>query len=343
MKFLKEQFLLLFGILFYGKCFSQTTYIDNWFSNNCNYCVSLDTVKKKKELNLALSPWHNAHVAFTNKDYKKANYYLLQDKYTKEELKTIFKGHLALRLGLYDNAEKYFKDSLLIKSEAGNISQIIFKSLGQLYNNKKDYDSAILYYKKVEANNNLPAKLKNEVKESLAGISLIKREFVNAETSYKDLLKIYNKSNDSLSLSRVYANLGNLYFEQYKDELAKRYFDSAYVLAKPSKDLPLRSFITYNLYIVSEAMKKHEQAVLYLKEYTVLQDSIQKENTVWQVAQQKEDFNIAKKEAEIERKTAQRNLFLFFFSFRCFCSRFLSFCWSFFFCLCFCCLFCRFL
>ncbi|MGG8496623.1 tetratricopeptide repeat-containing sensor histidine kinase [Tenacibaculum sp. TC6] len=306
----KRYCFLFIGIVQVG--FSQTTYIEDFFIKNCNSCYQTTKETTVKLPDTYEYAWHNAHVAFSNKDYEKVNYYLLKDTYTNPDLKKIIQSHLLFRLKLYDEAEKQIRDLEKVKDEDYHV--IIAKTLGDFYE-KRNYDSAIVYYHKIIEEKNISIQLKNEVNESLAYIHLSKKEFKKAETSYKALLKVYKKDKDKKirSLARVYSNLGNLYFEQYKDELAKRYFDSAYVLAKPSKDLPLRSFIVYNLYIVSEAMKEHEKAVLYLKEYTVLQDSIQKENTVWQVAQQKEAFNIAKKEAEIETKTAQRNLFLFFF------------------------------
>ncbi|CAM1356157.1 tetratricopeptide repeat-containing sensor histidine kinase [Tenacibaculum halocynthiae] len=299
-----KRYTVFFVFLHYG-CFSQTGYIDDWFSNNCDYCVSLNA--KQKKLDKDKITWHKAHIAFENKDYKKANYYLLSDKHSFIEKKHILQGHIFLRLGVYDKVKKYFNDSILKKNEKYNL--LILKSLADFYE-KKNKDSAIVYYKKILKYNTIPYKLENEVHESLAYINLSKRQFGKAEISYKILLKKCKKNNDSLFLARIFSSLGNLYFEQYQDKKAKKYFDTAYTVVKPLKNLRIKSNISHNLYIVSEALKEHKQAIKYLKEYNVFQDSIQKENTIWQVAQQKEVFNIEKKQVEIDKRTAQRNVFI---------------------------------
>ncbi|CAL2095082.1 HAMP domain-containing sensor histidine kinase [Tenacibaculum sp. 190524A02b] len=248
--------------------------------------------------------WHNAHLAFSKKDYKKVNHYLLNDHLTNDDVKTILYSHLFFRLKLHDNAEKEIR-----KLTNNDYSLIKLKSLGDFFE-IKNQDSAVVYYESVLKYEKLPEQLLNEVNESLAYINLTKKKFKKAEASYKKLLNTYKTYNDVSSSTRVYANLGNLYFEQYQDLKAKQYFDSAYVTSKSIKNLNLKSSITHNLYIVSEALKEHKQAIKYLKEHNILQDSIQKEATIWKIAEQKEAFNLAKKQAEIDKKTAQRNILI---------------------------------
>jgi len=59
-----------------------------------------------------------------------------------------------------------------------------------------------------------------------------------------------------------------------------------------------------------EISKEHEKAIQYYKEHTLLKDSLQKQNTLWQVAKEKEAFNMAQKQAELDVITAQRNTFI---------------------------------
>ncbi|RBW55224.1 hypothetical protein DS884_16475 [Tenacibaculum sp. E3R01] len=303
----KVKFLLYFLFFFSYLSFSQTSYVKEFFSENCTICGNLDTVNLDKLPDLEKNAWHNAHISFIDNDYEKVSYYLLKDENTNNKLKSILQGHLFLRLKIYDKAEFFFRKKILKNDEKYRL--IVMKSLGEFYEGR-NYDSAVFYYSEILKYKSLPYKLESELNESLAFLNSSKREFKKAEVLYLDLLKAYKKHNDSLSLARVYSNLGNLYFEQYQDKKAKKYFDSAYVVVKPLRNFQLKSFITHNLYIVSEALKEHKEAVGYLKEYNVFQDSIQKENTVWQIAQQKEAFNIEKKQIEVDKKTAQRNIFI---------------------------------
>ncbi|MGH1387742.1 ATP-binding protein [Kordia sp.] len=137
-----------------------------------------------------------------------------------------------------------------------------------------------------------------------------KENYKLADSLYRKVLKRYKKNQDSIQIARNYSNLGNLYFEQYQDILALKYFDSAYKFSKPLKDLELKSTIAYNMHVIFELSKKHDKAILYLKEYTALNDSLQKQNALWEVAQEKEAHNIAQKQAELDIKTAERNTFI---------------------------------
>lgn len=293
--------------LFWSFSYAQTTYIDDFFSEKCSYCQNKEVSNAVILSDKPEHAWHNAHVTFSNKDYKKVNYYLLKDQKTSSQLKKMLQGYLFFRLKLYNESEKCFRDAVFKNDTVFHLIQL--KSLADFYE-RKNYDSATFYSERILHQKKLPYKLKNEVYESLAFLNLSKKKFDKAEVSYLSLLAIYKKAKDSIAFARVYSNLGNLYFEQYKDEKAQQYFDSAYTVSKSLKNLTLKKDITHNLYIVSEALKEHENAVKYLKEYSAIKDTIQKENTIWQIAQQKETFNVAKKQAETDKRTAQRNVFI---------------------------------
>lgn len=286
--------------------FSQDSYLEDFFLSKCNVCNSLES--KGEVIKEEVYAWHQAHLSFSEKDYEKVNYFLLKDSYTDKALKNILQAHLLFRLKLFSKAEEKIRT---IRDE--NYHLIRKKSLG-LFFERRDYDSAVFYYKKILSTKKIPNKLENEVNESLAYLNLSKKEFKKAEDSYFFLLKTYKRAKDLKSLARVYSNLGNLCFEQYRDLEAKQYFDSAYVAVSSLNEIKLRKDILYNLYIVSEALKEHKQAIKYLKEYNVLKDSIHVENTVWKIAEQKEAFNIAAKQVEIDQKTRQRNIFIVFFT-----------------------------
>ncbi|TCI93569.1 tetratricopeptide repeat-containing sensor histidine kinase [Tenacibaculum sp. M341] len=293
-------------------CFSQTSYVEDWFLNECEQCLFLSDKKVLLPDN-ELNAWHNARVAFFKDDYKQANYYLLKDNLGKEEEKTLLKGHIMLGLGVYNKAMSYFKHKSLLNNKSYEL--ILQKSLIDGFYANKQYDSVAFYCKKILQTNKVSVKLENEVRELLAYINLLHKDFKGAEFSFQKLLSNYKINNDSIAIARVYSSLGNLFFEQYKDNKAKQYFDSAYIKSRFLKNLKLKRDIVYNLYIVSEALKKHKKAVSYLKEYNVLKDSIQTEKTIWEVAQHKEAINLAKKQAEVNKKTAERNiLFIVFVS-----------------------------
>lgn len=307
MKSFKHIFFLLFFTI--GNIvFAQSSYVDEWFSKNCTHC-KLNNKHNSLLPDIPKNTWHNAHVSFAKGDYTKTDYYLLKDQHTSDTLKQLLQGHLLLQLGITEKAKNHFVN--IFTTQNLNIQQFVYKSLGDLYYKNRIYDSIHTYYKKAfEVPIPQSRYLKSEIYENLAFIAVSNKKFKDAEISYQKILNIYKKPFDSIPVARTYSNLGNLYYEQYQDQKAKQYFDSAYVTSKTLKDLELRRSITYNLYLVNEVLKRSPEAVKYLKEYKTINDSLQKQNHVWEVAKQKEAFAIAQKQSEVDLKTAQRNVFI---------------------------------
>ena len=288
---------------------SQNSYLDNWFYENCEFCKNSLIQRDSILSEIPTNAWHNAHVSFAHKDYKNASHYALKDHKTDTTLTRLLQGRVLLQLGIYDRA-KYLLTHTPIYNDIGR-QDFVYRSLGELYYKKKAYDSAIFYFQKALALTvERGCYFENEIQENLAFIMLSKKRFKKAETLYKALLDAYKEHHDSIPITRTYSNLGNLYFEQYEDEKAKRYFDSAYHISRPLHDMQLKRKIAYNLYLVSEALQQPQEALGYFKEYSGIKDSLEQQNIVWQVAQEKEAFAIAQKQAELDLKTTQRNTFI---------------------------------
>ncbi|MFK7749064.1 MAG: ATP-binding protein [Kordia sp.] len=285
----------------------QNSYTDQWFANNCQYCKKTSYLDKKSSL--ATDAWHNAHTSFANTKFKEAKRYILTDNKTNDTLKTLLEKHILIQLGVENDAKQFFHT--IGSTQNKSIKQFVYKSLGKLYFNEQKYDSAIIYYDK---SLKIPITQSHyftcEILENKAYIHLKNGAFETADSLSKKILRLYKQHQDSIQIARNYSNLGNLYFEQYKDKLAKKYFDSAYTYSKSLKDLELKSNIAYNLYMILEVSKKHEAAIKYYKEHKALNDSLQKQNAIWEVAQEKEAFNIAQKQTELDLKTAERNTFI---------------------------------
>ncbi len=294
--------------MFSVSVFTQNTYSETWFVNCCEYCKENPNDQGKIQTGNEYA-WHNAHVSLLKRNYKRAKKYILEDRETNDSLKQLFENHLLYTLGVEEEAKRYL---LSLRNTSNlNIKQFVFKNLGTCYLRKQEYDSANFYFEealKVPLQHSY--QFKTEIAENQAYILVFKKQYAQANEIYQEIVKTSKKKLDTHQIVKTYSNIGNSYFEQYKDELAKTYFDSAYVFSKPLKDLELKSTIAYNLYLLAEVSKTHESAIQYFKEYTMLNDSLQKQNMLWQVAQEKEAFNIAQKQAELDLKTAQRNLFM---------------------------------
>lgn len=307
MKLYKHHFVVIF-LFTVISVFGQNSHTEIWFIDHCQYCTQ-NPQNRFKIMSDDNNAWHNAHVSLSTNNFKTSKRYILEDIKTDDTLKQLFQNHLLSKLGVENEAKNYFLSIQSTKNK--DIKQFVYKSLGSLYLGKKQYDSANFYFEKALA---IPLKqsyhFKNEIAENQAYIFLLKEKYKEANQLYKRILETSRSRRDTFQVARIYSNLGNLYFEQYKDQIALKYFDSAYKSSKHIKDLELKSTITYNMYLISEVLKEHKNAISYLKEHSVINDSLQKQNVLWQVAQEKEDHNIAQKQAELDLKTAQRNTFI---------------------------------
>jgi signal transduction histidine kinase len=113
-------------------------------------------------------------------------------------------------------------------------------------------------------------------------------------------------------------NLANLYYEQYKDDLAIYYFKKSYETSKKAKAFDKKRDASKNMAVIEENRGDFKQALFYRKEFDQWKDSLYDQNKVWAVADFEKKFAVAQKQKQIkvlevenQLKNSQRN-WLFF-------------------------------
>ena len=198
------------------------------------------------------------------------------------------------------------------------------------------------YYKVVKQLGDLSLE-KGDFRKALSQYSAIKEQFLKAETTlesgrfyhnigichfhlnaFKSAEKnlflaetILKKEEDSKGLISTYMDLGNVYYAQYKDQLAIPYFEKAYLLSKSISDFEIKQNTALNMAVVEENRKNAIRALNYRKEYDIWRDSLNDQNKVWALAEQEKKFAVAQKEKELavlttknEKKNAERNMYV---------------------------------
>ena len=139
-------------------------------------------------------------------------------------------------------------------------------------------------------------------------------DFESAKKHLDRGFAILQQEKDTVSLIGAYMNIGNLYYEQYKDDLAIPYFEQAYKLSKNIKNLEIKHNAVLNMAIVAENKKDLAAALSYRKEYEKWSDSLYDQNKVWDIAQLEKQLMEKQKEKEIDvleavnkAKIAERN------------------------------------
>lgn len=116
----------------------------------------------------------------------------------------------------------------------------------------------------------------------------------------------------------AYGDIANLYYNQFKDNLAIPYFEKAYTLSKKVNRYDLKKISALNLAVVEENRKNFEKSILYRKEAEKWNDSLTDQNKIWALAEVEKKFALKQKQKEIEvlevkneiRETQRNALFI---------------------------------
>ena len=192
--------------------------------------------------------------------------------------------------------------------------------LGSIALELEEYSKALKYFLKVRE---LPKQERNKIKKSAIyqniGICYLHLEkYSICEKYLSESLKLQEKEGDTTMLIVSYMNVANMYYNQYKDDLAIPLFEKAYALSKTGGNFKVKQNAALNMAIVEEERKSYLQSIQYRKEYGQWKDSLNDQNRIWAVAELEKKFVSEKKQKEIEIlekdnsiKKAQLNSFIY--------------------------------
>lgn len=192
--------------------------------------------------------------------------------------------------------------------------------LGEIALEESNSELAIRYFKEIE---NLPETGNYDFKRGVVyhnlGICYLhQKKYDQADAYFSKGVEVMQAEKDTISLIGSYMNIANLYYEQYKDDIAIPYFEKAYSLSKKIKNVELKQNAALNMAVVAENNKNFPLALTYRKEYESWRDSLNDQNKVWAIAELEKKFTVKQKEKEIgileaknKVKIAERNGFFY--------------------------------
>lgn len=226
-----------------------------------------------------------------------------------------FRGFCFKEKKLYNEAKKEF-------NKVSSNFQFHYKikiNLGEIALREKEFRLALHYFINVEKLFPKAYDLKkSSVLDNIGLCYLHVRQFDKAEYYLFKSSELREKEKDTLLLITSYMNIANLYYIQYRDNLAIPYFEKAYHLSKKvKKAYELKQNATLNMAVVEENRKNFPLALTYRKEYEAWKDSLNDQNKVWAIAEVEKKFAIKQKQKEVnvlaaenKVKIAERNGFL---------------------------------
>ncbi len=179
----------------------------------------------------------------------------------------------------------------------------IWSEIASAYLFLQDYAQAMKYYQQVvqsAAFSSTPL-LQDGV---YVGIGLCFQNRKNDEPDsailyYTKAMEVQIALNDSVDLARSYLNLGGVHYEQYRDAAAMEHWKMALQIAEAHHITDILGDVHYNLAQLYEEMGELAPALNHYQQYINYQDSLWNRDKLWELAQQKEAFEVQLREDEI--------------------------------------------
>lgn len=260
----------------------------------------------------------NIYITWGNQE--KALFYYLKSLEIEEELNS--KSGIAIALnniGIvyhnwknYEKALKYYQQGLEIEKELNNKPGIAksMNNIAIIYDETGKYDEAIDYYNK-------SLKLEEEVGDQV-GISISlsnigefyenRGDYVKALDYYKRSIEIDEKIGNKLGIGQTYNQLGNLFARKKQYNTAINYYIRSNEIVEP---LNIIETITENYKGLGNTYAKindFEKAYYYHNKYHILKDSIFSKEMLERQNNLQADFEIEKREKEIELLNAEKQV-----------------------------------
>ncbi len=296
--------------------------------------ILLFSQKKVPATNFQIAIKNKSDVFTIEPNFKKAQYFFLQKEwdstliYSMKQLSLksenkglnnychLFRGYGFKEKNVFKEARQEFEK---ISNEFEFYPHVNIK-MGEMALKDGDYNGALKYFRTIEKNDSdeLLGLKKYNIEQNIGSCYILLKKYALAEKYFQQSLTSQELVKDTLDLARSYMSIANLYYNQYKDEIAIPNFEKAYELSKKVNNFQLKRTAARNMAVVEENRKNFSESIRYRKEYEKWNDSLNNQSKIWEVAQVEKEFAIKEKQKEVsllqaenKAKIAERNGFLY--------------------------------
>ncbi|MBC8755227.1 tetratricopeptide repeat protein [Kordia sp. YSTF-M3] len=262
--------------------------------------------------------FHQSHYLFSKNEIDSSYTILtelLSNTHNKEVRKlyilNTIRGRVLLRKKLFDEAKQSFETAIKIGKQYQSPSiNNQYALLGQIYFEQLKFSKAAEVFETWKA-----SYVKNEHNNriNLHNLGLCYLHLEQYDKAQENLLESYRlnqKYKDTLGLARSSLDIANLYYQQYKDELAIDYFEKGLGYAKKAHDLEILQNALLNLAVVEENRKDFSKALKYRKEYEKIKDSIWNKDQIWKFAQNDKETARQLNEEQLKAEKKEKIFFI---------------------------------
>lgn len=265
----------------------------------CSICKTTTTTQQAANK----SDFHLAHTNFFKNKIDTSFIYITKsiekESYaSKQELFMLLclKGKILKEKKLYAPAITSLRKALQLTAQANSSSLAhIYANLGELYLNIENYEKSIEILEAWKKNKDSLG-IDENTNQNYHNLGISYLHLKNYPKAELNLLKSHQldlQQKDTLSLAYSSLDIANLYYEQYKDDLAIPYFKKGLLFAEKSNDLDILQNALLNMAVVEENRKNFSEALHYRKRYEHIKDSIYNKDKIWELAQKQKETAVA--------------------------------------------------
>ncbi|GAA3630645.1 tetratricopeptide repeat-containing sensor histidine kinase [Flavivirga jejuensis] len=246
--------------------------------------------------------FHKAHTFFFEKKKDSAFLYSSQalNDFIEESEITDYLNYIH---GVNAYEKKFFsiaQKKLKTISSTFPYKYLVDYNLANIALNNNKYEEALHHYNVVINYNKIQSS--HTLKRMYHNVGICYLHLKKYPESEKFLLKelsIAQNTKDTLSAIYAKLDLGNLYYQQYKDNKAISYFNKAYTLAKLFSNIEAKQATAKNMAVVEKNRKHYKKSVDYYIEYGKWRDSLWNRDKISELLEKDKQITVAVKDKEI--------------------------------------------
>lgn len=241
-------------------------------------------------------PFYKAYSFFRVKQWDSVLVYSGRQSEANQEVN----AYCRLLRGISFREKKMFaqaRKTFLLIPKTFRFYPVVLSNLGEIALEQNQYQEALRFFSAAEGQSG--AYKGSSLYHNIGLCYFHLNQLDRAEPYLKKAMLMQENEKDSVLLTGSYMDMANLYYQQYKDELAIPYFEKAYNWSKKIKHFELKQNAALNMAVVEENRKNPQRALVYRKEYEILRDSLSDQNKVWAVAETEKKYAVGQKQKEI--------------------------------------------
>jgi len=208
----------------------------------------------------------------------------------------------------YQLAKENFLNKETLSKYDSIYSAMVYINFGDLFLVQKKYDSALSFFQKAQimakasTYGSYDAIIRGNIAIVYAGID----KDLEAEAEIKKAIEYFDKQNHWDTVAEFLIYMADIYLDQNELDNAIDYALRSYNVSKKHGLKKRIQDASFRIYKINLLKNDYREALNFHEEYALYRDSILNRETIQKMADQKTEFEVGQKQAEVDLLTAEK-------------------------------------